>query len=35
VLLTAVGAPAGVLQRVNGWQIEPRYTVTVGVYYTM
>ncbi len=24
-----------VYQRVNGLQIEPRYTVTVGVYYTM
>jgi hypothetical protein len=24
-----------IYQRVNGWQIEPRYTVTVGVYYTM
>jgi hypothetical protein len=24
-----------VYQRVNGWQIEPRYSVTVGVYYTM
>ena len=28
-------AQVPIYQRVNGWQIEPRYTVTVGVYYTM
>jgi hypothetical protein len=28
-------AQVPVHQRVNGWQIEPRYTVTLGVYYTM
>jgi hypothetical protein len=28
-------AQVPVYQRVNGWQIEPRYTVTVGIYYTM
>jgi len=30
-----VYAQVPVYQRVNGLQIEPRYTVTVGVYYTM
>ena len=28
-------AQVPVYQHVNGWQIEPRYTVTVGIYYTM
>jgi hypothetical protein len=28
-------AQVPVYQRVNGLQIEPRYTVTIGVYYTM
>jgi len=22
-------------QRVNGMQLEPRYTATIGIYYTM
>jgi hypothetical protein len=30
-----VFAQVPVYQRVNGLQIEPRYTVTLGVYYTM
>jgi hypothetical protein len=30
-----VFAQLPVYQRVNGWQIEPRYTVTFGVYYTI
>jgi hypothetical protein len=30
-----VYAQVPIYQRVNGWQIEPRYTVTVGIYYTM
>ena len=30
-----VFAQVPIYQRVNGLQIEPRYTVTLGVYYTM
>jgi len=28
-------AQVPIYQRVNGWQLEPRYTVTVGIYYTL
>jgi len=27
-------AQVPIYQRVNGWQLEPRYTITVGMYYT-